>query len=651
MADSSTAMVSDILDLVVPTTIKVSPDGAHVIYSTRLKWNHRKGEHTLASIWIAKTDVPQSAHRLTDGTYNDRNPQWAPDSQSVAFVSDRGGQGKACAIYVLKLDDQVPKVVTPSDMRQITKFAFSPDGCCIAFVALPEKSAEQKTTDVNVWGQNWEFARLWLLNLETGTVEALSGEDAHVVDFVWTDCDTEIALMTHRTPHIESKYLHGTTISILQVEDRKTRKICNIPGGAFDPVWLNSTLYFLSNNILGQESSGWGVYCVGEKEPCQKVAHGEVDCATGLARAGNDIVVHVEHGPEDWLRLLRSDRTLLRQRKRIVAFDVSCGGDGEMRLAVTQGDVNRPTEVFCVNPTTGAAVPLSDHGAAFSNRMFGHCAFVKCQTLDDKELLDGVYLIPAQYTDVDGKPTKPLPTLVIAHGGPYTRLTDAFDFFDPFYLVIQPLLAEGYGILVPNYRGSSGRGERFASYARGDVGLYDEPDIVAMVQNAVMLGYADKSRLMIAGWSQGGHLSFLSAVRNGIHGFGWRFRGAIAGAGITDWDSMALMSDVGYMQAQTAGGAPWNMDKTDVKARRGSALWEFKEAAREGRIPPMLILHGEKDERVPVAQAWGFRRAMDEAGLPFEFVTYPREGHYFREEKHVVDLLMRILRFVREYLS
>jgi dipeptidyl aminopeptidase/acylaminoacyl peptidase len=89
------------------------------------------------------------------------------------------------------------------------------------------------------------------------------------------------------------------------------------------------------------------------------------------------------------------------------------------------------------------------------------------------------------------------------------------------------------------------------------MGVYDEPDIVAMTQHAIAQGYADKTQLVAGGWSQGGYLSFLSSVRNGAHGFGWRFRGVIAGAGITDWDSLVLTSDVGYMQAQTAGGSMW----------------------------------------------------------------------------------------------
>jgi dipeptidyl aminopeptidase/acylaminoacyl peptidase len=230
-------------------------------------------------------------------------------------------------------------------------------------------------------------------------------------------------------------------------------------------------------------------------------------------------------------------------------------------------------------------------------------------------------------------------------------MLDAFDSFDPIHLFTPLILAEGYGILIPNYRGSSGRGERFASYTRSGFGMYDEPDIVAMTQHAIDEGYADKTRLVAGGWSQGGYLSYLSAVRNGAHGFGWRFQGIFAGAGVTEWDSMSLTSDIGYQQAEDAGGEIWNMDKSDVRTRQGSALWEFKDAVREHRIPPMLMLHGERDARVPVTQAWGFRRALDHAGLPFEFASYPREGHFFKERKHIVDLMERVVRFVKAHLG
>jgi acetyl esterase/lipase len=125
----------------------------------------------------------------------------------------------------------------------------------------------------------------------------------------------------------------------------------------------------------------------------------------------------------------------------------------------------------------------------------------------------------------------------------------------------------------------------------------------------------------------------------------------IAGAGITDWDSpgpyvrcwVHANPDRRWLTVEYGEAGSQNM-------RRVRALG-VQISSKEGRIPLMLILHGENDERMPITQAWGFRRALDEASLPFEFVTYPREGHYFTERKHIKDLMRRVLLFVRMYLS
>ncbi|KAK8043915.1 hypothetical protein PG994_012753 [Apiospora phragmitis] len=207
-------------------------------------------------------------------------------------------------------------------------------------------------------------------------------------------------------------------------------------------------------------------------------------------------------------------------------------------------------------------VQLSDHGRMFRDRSVGHCAFVACESADGKETLDGVHLIPRQFVSTSDTPKKPLPKFVLLHGGPYASRTDAFDAWDPLTFITPLLLAKGFAVLMPNYRSSSGRGHQFASYTRGGMGIYDEPDVVSLTQHLV---------------------------------------------------------------AQYAGRAPWAAaDKPDASSRSGSAIWEFREAAEVRRIPPLLILRGQEDRRVPVSQAHGFRRALDQAGLmdQTEFVTF-----------------------------
>jgi dipeptidyl aminopeptidase/acylaminoacyl peptidase len=270
-------------------------------------------------------------------------------------------------------------------------------------------------------------------------------------------------------------------------------------------------------------------------------------------------------------------------------------------------------------------------------------AFIECPTLDGTEKIEGMFISPI------ARAGQKLATIVLIHGGPYWRVTDSFDFLNHFFM--PRLLLEGFAILIPNYRGSSGCGDRFARYTAGGMGIYDAPDIVAMTQYAITENLADPSRLLVAGKSQGGYLSYLLSVRNGAHGLGWRFQAAIACAGVTDWDAMTMSSDIGYIEAAMAGEAPWRLSKSDISARSGSALWEFRDAANNGRIPPILLIHGENDVRVPVSQAIGFRRALVEVGSEFQCAIYRGEGHFFQKRASAKDLMERIMRFVIRYLK
>ncbi|KAH8887749.1 putative acylamino-acid-releasing enzyme [Thozetella sp. PMI_491] len=600
-------LIEPLLDLEVPIGLQLSPDGRSVAYSTRLKWWHRKGDFASSSIWIAQVGEEKSARAVTSGHY-DRLPVWAPDSKSIAFLSDRGKRGKAHGIYLLRLDGNgEPKPLTPSESEgRISKLRFSPDGKYVTFVSTPEKSPERKAKEE-------------------------AKDDAH---------GSRIAVATHRTPHIESRDTDGVDVHLVSVSAGHADKICNVPQMLASLVWARSSLFFLSYSISGDDASGFAVYAIDlEKDNpgSVRVAHGEEDCPMKLGNVGQDVVVLVQRGEENEIRFLNG-KVLVVQNKSILEFH---------GVPSQGGDTNHPTEVFSTSTAGMASVQLTDHGKTFEGQNFGVVSFVECRSFDDQETLDGLFITPARLAGPDRKPSIPLPTYVSVHGGPY----DCFDSGDVSHLIRSSLLTNGHAILMPNYRGSCGRGSRFASYAKGGMGLYDEPDVVAITQHAIEQGLADKNRLVIGGWSQGGFLSYLSAVRNGKHGLGWRFRGAIPGAGVTDWDTMVLTSDKGFMEAGLAGGEMWDLEKNDLRTRTGSALWEFKDAVRDGRIPALLMLHGEVDQRVPVSQAWGFRRALIRAGLPFELVTYPREGHMLVERKHIEDLIQRILRFAQTHLS
>lgn len=183
----------------------------------------------------------------------------------------------------------------------------------------------------------------------------------------------------------------------------------------------------------------------------------------------------------------------------------------------------------------------------------------------------------------------------------------------------------------------------------------DYDDVVSVVDYCIKQNLVDPSRVVVGGWSQGGFMSYVCTTRNGRYTDGtpldWKFRGTICGAGVTDWDMMAMTSDVPNWEAELGASAPWEMLKTDTRGRKGSVVWEMKESAKEGRMPPCLILHGKEDVRVPVTQAWAFQRGCKKWGVPCEMVIYPREPHVFAERGHILDMAKRVLKFVDIHLA
>lgn len=651
------SLADDLLDLQEPATIKISPDSQQVVYSTGYFWGHQRYDHVTSILWLAETGKPQSSRQLTTGKFNDREPRWSADGRSIAFLSDRAKPGESCAIYILPLaagSGEAYAITPESNEKNIPGFEFSPDGKTMALISADEKTEKKKEQekgkdDAQVWGE-WEFGRLRLVDLESKDITTLVEQDAHVVEFAWDDSGREIAFAAVETPDAESPFLDGTSISMVNVAEKTIVQVTHFPNQLVNLSWVGTNLFFRGPAAGGKSIvSSVMVYRIDLRQSSkhfEEHAQGKDDCAAGLAKAGGEIIVYVQHGVEDQISIA-GGRILYSRSRALLAWDATFTKDSdEVILAVATGDVNNPTEVFSTTASGGALVRLSNHGerGGFAGHEWGSCEFLSCQSSDNKVALDGIWLAPA----TTPKPREPAPTVVLVHGGPYGRSTNEFCGYYFFWAPL--LLAHGYHILLPNYRSGSGRGQDFAAYGQNG-GKEDYEDVIALTQHAVETGLADKEHLVIAGYSQGGYMSFLAAVRNGLHDLGWKFRATIPGAGITDQDSMVFTSVEGCFQAELGGARPWCSEKTDTVARKGSAIWEVHNAVQKGNvIPPMLIMHGEQDTQVPVSQSIAMRRALKDHKLPFEMVIYPREDHIFKERGHMVDMAERMVKFVQKHI-
>jgi dipeptidyl aminopeptidase/acylaminoacyl peptidase len=300
---------------------------------------------------------------------------------------------------------------------------------------------------------------------------------------------------------------------------------------------------------------------------------------------------------------------------------ISLGDDGGMMAAI-RSEPDAPDEVWA-GPPTGPPRRLTDLCPALRAVAWGRQERL-AWTAADGLVLDGLLILPPGQTRAAG----PFPLVTLVHGGPYGRTPDSFHL--GWGQWGQWLATHGHAVFLPNPRGGLGHGPAFAASVAGAVGREDYADIMAGIDHLIAAGVADPARLGIGGWSQGGFMSAWAVGQTD------RFKAAVMGAGVSDWGMMVAESDWPHFEARLGGSTGWE----GIGPHPHDALSPISYAHRVRT--PVLILHGERDERVPVGQGRFFARALRAHGIPHELVIYPREPHAIRERLHQIDLLRRV---------
>ena len=647
-----------LVDLLIPNDVQISPNGKHVIYSCAPLF--KAGEHTISSLWIADTGKQYSARQLTSGLYNDVKPQWRPmgNTETIAFISNRAKHGESSAIYLMHLDrgaGEAYPVTKAENKKEIEEFKWSPDGQYIAFASPDENSQEKDSKEkenggMKVWGEDWEYNRLRCLHVATRDVATLSSKDAHVREFAWSGNSASIAYALQETPESGSAGYHGVKFERVQKGTGETYSIGQkkFPGPLKDLVWYCDNLFFLAGVTPNSGATSSAIYEMSVSEGTwSRSGFGEKNCAVGLKLRAGQLKALIQGGLENTMISFPStdsdgsDGLVVdwNAPSEVGSWDVLTFGEADdQKVVVFAGhehsyrykDPLVPIDVRSLR-TVSPMKTLSQHGKILANFDFGFPVPLECVNAKDGTDCDGIIIRPLH----EGAAGKLLPTIVLVHGGPYIRTTVAFN---PCYYYWGPyLVSAGYTVLYPNYRGGSSHGEHYASRARHGMGTTDYSDIISLVKAGISKGFINEQNVAIGGLSQGGFLSYLAVTRSDF-----QFKAAVCGEGITDWDMLSMTSDAPWYDAELAGSAPWETSADDTKGRQWSAIWNMKDVKTK---TPILILHGEEDKRVPLSQAVAFHRGCLRWGWPCEFVVYPREGHLFKERKHLIDMLKRVRRF------
>ncbi|MFI6344367.1 S9 family peptidase [Streptomyces sp. NPDC050560] len=228
--------------------------------------------------------------------------------------------------------------------------------------------------------------------------------------------------------------------------------------------------------------------------------------------------------------------------------------------------------------------------------------------------------------------------LLRLHGGPHMTYGNAFD------VETQSLLSAGFHVLLPEIRGGSGRGGAFRALSVGEWGRGDLADVLAFADHAVATGLADPDRLYLSGGSYGGYLANWTVTRTG------RFRAAVSERSISNLLSKYGTSDNGFsVNRHEFGGA-------DLFDAAGAAeLWDRSPLAHAAAVTtPLLLVHGEVDQRCPVEQAEQFYAALRRRGHDVTLARYPGASHDFASAgrpDHRLHRLGLILDWLRAHAS
>jgi dipeptidyl aminopeptidase/acylaminoacyl peptidase len=199
------------------------------------------------------------------------------------------------------------------------------------------------------------------------------------------------------------------------------------------------------------------------------------------------------------------------------------------------------------------------------------------------------------------------------------------------------LASNGYAVFLPNPRGSTGQGWEFGELFHSWISDAAFDDTMDGIDSLIAQKIADPDRLGIGGWSNGGFLSAWAITHTN------RFKAAVLFAAPVDLELSWGATDIGGFFQVTVGDTPLR-NRQLYESR--SPFFFVKNCGT-----PALILHGETDQGVPIAQTYAFYHALKALGVETEMVVYPREGHSIEERAHQIDFQTRVLAWYDKHLK
>ena len=590
--------------------VAISPDGKTILYV--VSYDGDKGPTKREWFLIdssgdnkRKLDLPESFE-----------PQGFMKDGATLYGSFEVAKKNQLAIVPLVPAKPTQIISLPNGLRRA---ALSPDGN--RFAAVSDPHAPDPLAEVRHVVQN-NVASLYVASASGGEGAWWCPELRDVTDFAWSADGTQLAVVTQ----FQKIGHHDVRAAIYVCSAAGARRVAEISNAIAGIAWANGgkDLAFASTttDVLTPEHL-WTVAATGGTP---------ADQTPNLVGS----IVGVANDPQGtvWADMFKGTREEVysyRDGQLAPAFrlpeGIVAGPPIVSPLAASSGvmafSVADPANATNVAVLHGDALQKITHEGddTLANVSLGAVRVLNW-TAKDGTHLEGILTLPANYEG-----GKKYPFLVLPHGGP--EASDELR-FDAFSRIIAGL---GYVVLQPEYGGSTGYGSEFLEAIYQHFGDRAYQDVDSATDFAVAQGWADPNRLAIFGWSAGGFMTSWTVTQTK------RYKAAIEGAGITDWLSFIPTSDISQvdydMRLQEKGAEPFLQFSAVMFADRVTT--------------PLLILHGEADQRVPMLQGREFFVLLAERGKTVRMVTYPGSPHFPRLAEQRRNVFQEVIDWLAKY--
>jgi dipeptidyl aminopeptidase/acylaminoacyl peptidase len=633
----------------------LSPDGQRVAYVVGTV--DLTKDKQPRNLWLAKWDGSEN-RALTFGDTQQTHPRWSPDGKWLAFLSSRTDEKENDQLWILSSAGGEAEQLT-REKGSIDDFAWAPDSKRIALVVHdpdprePEAKEKEKKTVPPIVIDRFQFkqdiagyltnrwSHLRLLDLATRKLDALTSGQHDDVLPAWSPDGKQIAFVSKRGE--DPDRTENWDIYLIEAKPgAKERQLTISPEADALPDWESAPAWSPDGKTIAYIHGG---------DP-KKIAYATHSLATIPVAGGEPRILtaaldrsfvqpHWAPDGKSIFAVLEDDgaQTLVRVpvvagigdpsssptpvvggRRTVTAYDVSA--DGKVIVRASMPD--RPFEIFAAENAELRCLTKQNDGF-LAQITLGRVEETKFKSPDGTEV-HGFLVHPP-----NEKPGGKLPAILRPHGGPQSQYANEFDFEKQLYA------ANGYVVVLPNPRGSTGRGTDYAMGIYASWGVVDVQDDLAAVDDAVARGVADPARLGVGGWSYGGmSTNYLIASTT-------RFKAAVSGASISNiiagYGTDQYIRDYEYEL-----GSPWAHPEVWTKIS-----YPFLHADKIKT--PTLFLCGESDYNVPLLNSEQMYQALRTLGVPTGLVIYPGQFHGIKKPSYILDRYQRYLGWFGKWMT